>query len=302
MTPDAISRRKFLVVGGATVAAQLGKAQSPKASITAGEVVERIRAHIGMPWLSATMPTTVDNIVAGDAGTQVHGIATTTMATLEVLQTAVASGKNMVISHETPYYFHPDKTDDIKGNATLNYKLDYIKKNNIAIFHMHDHWHHRQPDGNAVGMARELQWQKYIDPSDPKKFVFPGETLQAFSKALQDKLQLRCVRVIGHPSMQVRGSYANWGYVKRELGIQLLSRPDIDTLITGETVEWEVVPYVQDMIASNQKKALILLGHVSSENGGMRYCADWLRDFISEVPISFIPAPEPFWNPRNPVV
>ena len=75
----------------------------------------------------------------------------------------------------------------------------------------------------------------------------------------------------------------------------------MDTLVTGETVEWEVVPYVQDMVASGQKKALVLLGHVSSENGGMRYCADWLRDFITEVPIAFIPAPEPFWNPRNPV-
>jgi hypothetical protein len=91
--------------------------------------------------------------------------------------------------------------------------------------------------------------------------------------------------------------YGNWGYVKRELGIQLLSRPDVDTLVTGETVEWEVVPYVQDMIASGQKKALVLLGHVNSENGGMRYCAEWLRDFITEVPIGFIPAPEPFWNP-----
>jgi len=97
--------------------------------------------------------------------------------------------------------------------------------------------------------------------------------------------------------MQMSRVYANWGYVKRELGIQLLSRPDVDTLVSGETVEWELVPYVQDMIASGQKKALVLLGHVNSENGGMRYCADWLRDFITEVPIGFVPAPEPFWNP-----
>jgi hypothetical protein len=39
---------------------------------------------------------------------------------------------------------------------------------------------------------------------------------------------------------------------------------------------------------------------VNSENGGMRYCADWLRDFIAEVPIGFVPAPEPFWNPALP--
>ena len=43
------------------------------------------------------------------------------------------------------------------------------------------------------------------------------------------------------------------------------------------------------------------LGHVVSEQGGMIYCADWLRSFISEVPIEFIPDREPFWTPVHPV-
>jgi hypothetical protein len=29
----------------------------------------------------------------------------------------------------------------------------------------------------------------------------------------------------------------------------------------------------------------------------MKYCAEWLKSFITEVPIGFIPAPEPFWSP-----
>jgi len=40
---------------------------------------------------------------------------------------------------------------------------------------------------------------------------------------------------------------------------------------------------------------------VNSENGGMRYCAEWLRDFVHEVPVGFIPAPEPFWPPDHPI-
>lgn len=300
-----LTRRHFLATGSALLATRFGYAQSSMSSsktLTAGEVAQRIRDHVNMPWLSPNMKTTVDNIVAGDASTLVHGIATTTMATLEVLQKAVAAGANMVISHETPYYLHIDKTDDIQGDATLAFKLDYIRKHNIAIFHLHDHWHHRQPDGIATGMVQELGWQKYVDPSDPKKFTLPPETLSHFAQTLQTKLGLHATRVIGHPSMQVSQVYGNWGYVKRELGIHLLSRPDVDTLLTGETVEWEVVPYVQDMITSGQHKALVLLGHVSSENGGMRYCAKWMRGFITEVPIVFVPAPEPFWNPAHPSV
>jgi putative NIF3 family GTP cyclohydrolase 1 type 2 len=302
MTVDAISRRNFIASSAAMIAVHSVPAQTITAPFTAGEVLERIRSHVGMPWLSPTMKTTVDNIVGGDANTVVKGIATTTMATIEVLRQALAGGFNMVISHETPYYLHTDKTDDIKGDATLEYKLDFIRKNNIAILHMHDHWHHRSPDGSATGMVREMGWQEFVDSRDPKKFTFPGQSLEHFTRGLQEKLQLRCIRVVGRPSMQVSGVYGNWGYVKRELGIQLLSRPDVDTLVTGETVEWEVVPYVQDMIASGQKKALVLLGHVNSENGGMRYCAEWLRDFITEVPIGFIPAPEPFWNPALPAI
>ena len=59
--------------------------------------------------------------------------------------------------------------------------------------------------------------------------------------------------------------------------------------------------YVQDLISSGRKKALIVLGHVASEQSGMRYCAERLKTFIPEVPVEFIPAAEPFWSPDAPV-
>ena len=69
----------------------------------------------------------------------------------------------------------------------------------------------------------------------------------------------------------------------------------------GETHEWELVEYAQDVISSGKKKALIILGHVTSEQAGMKYCAEWLRSFVTEVPVEFIPAPEPYWTPDNPI-
>lgn len=85
--------------------------------------------------------------------------------------------------------------------------------------------------------------------------------------------------------------------MSREPGIRLLARQDVDVLVAGEAREWEVVEYAQDAIASGARKALILLGHASSEQAGMRYCAQWLGSFITEVPVEFVPAPEPFWSP-----
>ena len=47
-------------------------------------------------------------------------------------------------------------------------------------------------------------------------------------------------------------------------------------------------------------RKVIVLGHVVSEQSGMKYCAEWLKSFITGVPIEFIPAVEPFWRPDNP--
>jgi len=79
--------------------------------------------------------------------------------------------------------------------------------------------------------------------------------------------------------------------------IAALRRDDVEVLIVGEAREWETVEYVRDAAAQGKRKALILLGHVISEEPGMENCARWLRTFITEVPVEFIPAGDPFWQP-----
>ena len=109
------------------------------------------------------------------------------------------------------------------------------------------------------------------------------------------------MRVLGDPAMKVNRALASWGYVSLMPGLPYIARDDVDALVVGETREWELVEYVQDQIASGKRKALIVIGHVASEQAGMKYCAEWLRSFISEVPVDFIAADEPFWRPDDPV-
>jgi hypothetical protein len=78
------------------------------------------------------------------------------------------------------------------------------------------------------------------------------------------------------------------------------ARADVDAFVIGETREWELVEYVQDMISLGKKKALVVIGHVLSEQSGMQLCADWLKGFVTEVPVQFVPAAEPFWTPEHP--
>jgi putative NIF3 family GTP cyclohydrolase 1 type 2 len=203
----------------------------------------------------------------------------------------------MVITHESTFYSHQDRIEDIRENATYQFKTDFIRRNDLAVFHFHDHWHRRSPDGIAVGMARELGWERYTSASSPREFVFPGWSLATLAGELQSKLKIRAMRVVGDPQLTAARVLASWGNVSLVPGLPYLARPDVDVLIVGETHEWELVEYVQDQIASGKKKALILLGHVVSEQAGMKYCAEWLKTFISELPIDFIAADEPFWRP-----
>jgi hypothetical protein len=104
------------------------------------------------------------------------------------------------------------------------------------------------------------------------------------------------MRVVGDQHLSVSKVIANWGYISQGPGINLLARPDIDVLVGGEAREWEVVEYAQDVVASGKKKALVLIGHVASEQAGMAYCAQWLKPMFPELPVEFIPAAEPFWT------
>ena len=291
-----VSRRTFLLASIGLAATQLTRAQSP--TLTAGQVIDRIKANVGIPWRAQT----VDNIIAGTAETPVKGIATTMMATLDVVKRAAAAGRNMVITHESTFFSHQDRVDQFLKDETYLHKLDFLNKNNMVVFHFHDHLHGLKPvDGVAKGMMRELGWEKYNDPQNFRQYNFPGIPLAKLAKELETKLKIRTMRVIGDPNLIVKRAMASWGNCSLMPGVPFISQPGVDVLILGETHEWELVEYVQDMISSGQKKALIVLGHVVSEQSGMKFCADWLKGFVTEVPIEFIAAAEPFWRPDKPV-
>jgi len=277
---------KFTRRGLLMASAGLAAASNPP---SAGEIIEKIKQNVGVPWRTET----VDKIIAGTADTPVKGIAITMMATTDVIERAAAAGKNLVITHEPTFWLHQDTVDGLADNPTYRFKADFIRKNGMVVFRFHDHWHAHKPDGIATGMARELGWE--ADPQDIRKFKFPAIPLGRFVSGIQKKLGMRTMRVVGDPALPVTNVAANWGYLSRDPAIQILSRPDVDVLICGEAREWEAVEYAQDAISAGQKKALIVMGHVVSEQAGMKYCAEWLKGFITDVPVEFVPASEPMW-------
>ena len=62
----------------------------------------------------------------------------------------------------------------------------------------------------------------------------------------------------------------------------------------------ETVEYAADAVTEGRRKALIVIGHVPSEQAGMDECVRWLRTFVKDVPIEFVPAKQPFWTLAQP--
>jgi hypothetical protein len=80
-----------------------------------------------------------------------------------------------------------------------------------------------------------------------------------------------------------------------QTGISLY--PSVDVVIAGEVREWETVELVRDKLTAGERKGLILIGRVVSENPGMNECAKWLKDIVPEVRSTWIPVDDPYWRP-----
>lgn len=67
-----------------------------------------------------------------------------------------------------------------------------------------------------------------------------------------------------------------------------LRNTDVDVVIAGEVPQWETYEYVRDAVSQGRKKAIIFIGHINSEEAGMKFAADWMGSFIKDIPIHFI--------------
>lgn len=287
MKPRALCFISSLVVASRALAGE--PAAGP---LTAQQVVERLQQHTGLNW---TGPTN-DTYKAGDPNTPVKGIAVVMMSTYDVLQRAVAAGANLIITHEPTFFSGQDNKAPLEAENDPVYlaKQELIKKHGLVIFRFHDYLHRMRPDPVLTGFTRMLGWEKYqLAPATPK-FVIPETTLEDLAAQLQAGFEIRALRFVG----EAKRKFTRIGFSPGASGFaahrRLLQDNDVEVLIFGEGTEWETMEYASDAITQGKPKALILMGHIPSEEPGMRECTTWLKRFVPEVPVTFIVTPEPF--------
>lgn len=254
-------------------------------------MVAEIQKHVAVEWDK----NTVDTFKAGNPNATVTGIAVTMMATMDVLERASAKGLNFVITHEPTFYAHLDTPDGLpESDPVWAEKRAFIEKHGIVVWRFHDHWHKRTPDGIEAGMVRALGWEKYQTPDNEHLFVMPDTTVKELAEQTAKKLGSPVVRYVGNPEMRVTKIALSPGSEGFESETHTLERDDVEVLLVGETVEWETVEYVDDAAAQRRRKALIVVGHIPSEQAGMEDCARWIKGFVEGVPVEFVPAKQPF--------
>jgi putative NIF3 family GTP cyclohydrolase 1 type 2 len=277
----------------ATLAFIVGGAGAQDHRITARDIVAEIQKRVGVPWKNET----VDTFKAGNPDIQVTGVAVTMMATMDVLQRASAEGLNFVITHEPTFYAHLDTPEGVpKDDPVWAEKRAFIEKHGMVVWRFHDHWHMRKPDGIEAGNVHALGWEKFQRADNQYLFTLPETTLKELASQVAEKLGSPVLRVVGNPEMRVTKVGFSPGAAGSQREIRALEQDDVQVLMVGETREWETVEYAADAMSEGRNKALIVIGHIPSEQPGMDECSQWLKGFVKDVPVEFVAAKQPFWT------
>jgi putative NIF3 family GTP cyclohydrolase 1 type 2 len=256
--------------------------------LRASEAIARVVAAIGVPRRVGT----VDEVLAGDADTAVTGVVTTMMASFDVLRRAVSVGANLVITHEPVFWDHRNEAvsaliDD--EDPVYSAKLEYITEHGLVVWHLHDQLHDLRPDLIDLGTCHRMGWDIPSDAGYPAIVDIPTQTVADLTTALADRLNAASARHIGRPDMNVSRVGLALGFRGVDTIRRLLERRDVDAVVAGEIHEWEAGAYAADMVSAGLPKALIVVGHIPSEQSGMIEVTGIVERVLPAAPVHFIP-------------
>jgi len=261
------------------------------------EVVEVILALNG----SKRLEKTCDQLIEGNWDHSVTGVVTTFMATVDVIRRTIATGGNLIVTHEPTYFSGSDRIDWLKADPVYQRKKDLIDSSRMSIWRYHDHMHLGNADLIYAGLLEDLGWTAYLDTSlpSPHCYSIPTTSVAALVGFLKEALGMKVIRVVGDPEMRcsrvgVLVGGGSLGLGQEEMPARLMNDQQLDVMVCGEITEWTLSAYVRDAAALGRNKAMIVVGHERSEEPGMKELANRLRPLLGGIPVRFADAGEPF--------
>jgi putative NIF3 family GTP cyclohydrolase 1 type 2 len=244
---------------------------------------------------------TCDQLIEGNWDNEVTGVATTFMATIDVIRQAIKEHCNLIITHEPTYFTGADRTDWIKDDPVYQQKKALINDNKISIWRYHDHMHSGNEDLIYAGLLKELGWNKYLNTELPQPhcYTIPLTTVSALVTFLKKKLGMKVIRIVGKLKMKcsrvgILVGGGSLGLGKEEMPAELMHEQQLEVMICGEITEWTLSAYIRDAAAMGVSKAMIIVGHERSEEPGMKELAKLLKPLLPGILVCFINSEEPF--------
>jgi putative NIF3 family GTP cyclohydrolase 1 type 2 len=283
--------------------------------LNAQSLLERIQRNVGIPWQSSKADGNADGILVGNPETEVTGVVTTFTPSLDTLRRAVAAGHNTIICRESPFFSRGERAPAhyregaapalalLEKDAVYQAKTHYIAANKLVIIRLVENWDARPSDGQLKGLTHALGWDAFHRPSkrhtesfDPRNVIFelPRVTLSGLARNLKARLSNPTIRVIGEPDAALSTVALLHGLALVKNVERVRQEAPVDAIVAGDAVEWEVAPYMQDLVTSRLAVGLILIGSEVSEEPGCGEMATWLKSFVTEIPVSWMPSGQPF--------
>lgn len=278
--------------------------------MTVRELTDAIIQKTGAPRLPEER--TCDRLISGCWDMEVNKIATTFMATVDVIRRAAEAGVNLIITHEPTWFTGMDGTDWLQEDEIYLAKKALIEQHNIAIWRFHDHMHMASEDGIFRGFEEEMGWEQYrmappttdtlgfgITGKPDGCYELPETTLHGLVELFKTKMNMNVVQIIGDPEMKVSRvgvlpGGGSLGLGTEHMPMRYMRLRNADVLICGDITEWTLPAYVRDAIQLGFHRAILVLGHERSEEPGMKHLGSWLSDIVDGTPVVFLDAEEPF--------
>lgn len=235
---------------------------------------------------------TVDTLKFGDENEIITGIALAFMPTYAVIERAAQLQANLLIVHEGIFYQHQDPQVN-EQLPIYKEKMALIEQTGISIYRLHDYIHQAPIDGIMEGLIKELKWEDYLESHQRVYSIFslPHISLKKIIDELKSKLHIQTMRYIGHLDKEYKRIAIMVGYRGGgEITIPAMIEENIDVVIYGEGPEWETPEFIRDANQLGYEKAAIILGHLDSEEAGMKFLSDSIKKEFPDIPVHFIPS------------
>ena len=283
-----------------------------------GEVIAQLRTAYGPTWTDQPW----DGLLAGSLDSPVTGIAVVWSPELTVLQHAVASGCNLIISKDPLYWAEKeDKRPGIDSSTSriqegaaggsswaaiqktdfYQQKKAFVDSSKLTVYRISENW--GGPNVEATeGLLKVLGWKsEELIVGDPR---FPNTKTAIVNVPEQDLIKLaehaktsvgsKATRMIGERTAKVKKVAVHPTFLTIQAATKIGQTPNLDVILSGESCEWEAVVYGEDWISAGHGKGYVMLGLAVTSDAAAREVSAWVQKSVPSVKVQFMAVGDPF--------